>query len=437
MGCDVPLSLLVEESAGGRSSVQRHWSHLLTRPSVNRGNLRAQLSRIYRRWCAGSVIFSLLLTAASPAAGCIGDCDGDGRVRVDEVVAWVDIGLGRLPMTACTMLDGDAKGGISISDLVEAVSALLYGCPGTPTATPTLTATSTSTPTATETPTPTPSATPTINLPPVLPTPFVYRTFPGFDIGFPLFAEEPNGDVVTCSAETLPAGAAIDAKSGRFEWAPSADQLGPFYVPYACSDDASPPASAHGEITLKVEPNDTCGVPQCDPAMGCSVTLPPFDQACCVAEPTVRVAEPQADCPQGRVVFSGRNQRGFGRLQNCDRLRIINFAQTGAVLRYNVEGRCFYTQGVNRVTIRTRLETATRVAVNDVDAEVFLDPDGNGFDRYYGLALPIEGGTPFFDLDNAEAHLTVTITDVDGAVATNTTRVVLTFDSLPDLPDVE
>jgi hypothetical protein len=265
----------------------------------------------------------------------------------------------------------------------------------------------------------------------------VYRTYPGFDIALPLFSEDPEGDMVTCTADVLPAGATIDAMSGRFQWTPSAEQLGPFYVPYTCTDDATPSGSATGEVTLKVQPADLCGTPSCDPASGCTLSLPPLGQHCCDAQPAVHVAEPQADCPQGRVVFSGRNQRGFGRLQDCDLLRIVNFQQTGAVLRYNVEGRCFNAEGVHRVTIRTRLETASRVAVNDVDAEVFLDPDDSGFDRFYSLSFPIDGGGPFLDLDHAEANLTVTITDADGATASNTTRVVLTFDSLPDLPESE
>jgi hypothetical protein len=375
-----------------------------------------------------------LLLMGSPAAACIGDCNRDGSVRVDEVVACVEIGLGRLATVVCPALDDDASGEVSIAELVGAVNSLLDGCPGTPTPAPTVTPTPTHTPTLTDTPTATP--TPTINLPPVLPTPFVFRTFPGFALALPLLVGDPNGDAVTCYADFLPGGATIDA-AGRLRWTPAAHQTGPFYVPYACADDAMPSAAAEGQVTLKVQPPDPCGMPDCDPASGCTVTLPPLAQSCCVAEPSERVAEPEAVCPQGRVVFSGRNQRGFGRLQNCDRLRIINFKQSGALLRYNVEGRCFKTTGTNRVTIRTRLETAERVAVNDVDAEVFLDPGDNGFDRFFSLSFPIDGGTPFFDLDGAEAHLTVTFTDVDGAVATNTTRVVLTFDALPDLPEVE
>lgn len=356
---------------------------------------------------------------------------------VDEIVLGVDVALGRRAATACPALDVDEDGDVSISELIEAVTSLLEGCPATPTATPTVTQTPTDTPSATPTDTPTVTPTPTINFPPVLTAPFVYRTFPEFAVALPLFTEDPDGDSVLCSADALPAGATIDAASGELRWTPSDEQLGPFYIPYTCTDGATPGASAAGEVTLKVQPPDLCVVPSCEPASGCTLSLPPLDQNCCAAEPTVHVAEPQADCPQGRVVFSGRNQRGFGRLQNCDRLRILNFNQTGAILRFNIEGRCFNIEDANRVTIRIRLETAERLAVDDVDVEVFLDPDGSGFDRFYSLSLPIGGGGPFRDLDFAEADLTVTITDVDGATASNTTRVVLTFDALPDLPESE
>jgi hypothetical protein len=41
-----------------------------------------------------------------------------------------------------------------------------------------------------------------------------------------------------------------------------------------------------------------------------------------------RVAEPQAGCPEGRVLFVGQNtsETIFGRMQNCDILHVTNFA---------------------------------------------------------------------------------------------------------------
>jgi hypothetical protein len=44
------------------------------------------------------------------APPCPGDCDGDGMVRVEELVAGVQLALSGAPPTACAALDGDANG---------------------------------------------------------------------------------------------------------------------------------------------------------------------------------------------------------------------------------------------------------------------------------------------------------------------------------------
>ena len=139
------------------------------------------------------------------------------------------------PPDPVPMLDADVSDDVSIVELVGAVHSLLDGCPGTPT------------PTGTTTPTASPTPTVTVNLPPDLPRPPVYRTYPDFAVAVPLFLDDPNGDQVVCSSDSLPDGAAI-SEQGRFEWMPNADQLGPFYVPYRCTDDAIPPNSADGEL---------------------------------------------------------------------------------------------------------------------------------------------------------------------------------------------
>jgi hypothetical protein len=274
-----------------------------------------------------------------------------------------------------------------------------------------------------------------VNLPPLLPSPPIYRTYPDFSVAFPLFLDDPNGDQVTCSSEALPNGATI-SEVGVLHWTPTSDQLGPFYVPYRCSDDAN---SSDGELILKVQPRDSCVVPTCDPASGCTDSLPPLDQACCSAEPTERVAEPQADCPAARVVFAGGNlETGFGRLQNCDKLRMLVQQQAGASVRLNFETRCMNPN--NRVTIRARLETSspTRPLAFDFQANLFPTPGKDGFQHYPQLASAIDGNGPFFDLEDGEANLIITATDLpDRNVATTTIRVILTSTPQPDLPDLE
>lgn len=94
----------------------------------------------------GGVTFVLIvLLACSLPAGalaqsaCGGDCRGDGRVTIDELITAVNIALGRTTtaITPCPGLDRDASGEVAIDELVTAVAFSMSGCPTpTPTATP-------------------------------------------------------------------------------------------------------------------------------------------------------------------------------------------------------------------------------------------------------------------------------------------------------------
>jgi hypothetical protein len=68
-------------------------------------------------------------TATVPPAQCIGDCNGDLRVTVDELVRGTRIALGALPLTACQPLDRNGDGAVSIPELVTAVNRSLGACP--------------------------------------------------------------------------------------------------------------------------------------------------------------------------------------------------------------------------------------------------------------------------------------------------------------------
>jgi cysteine-rich repeat protein len=75
--------------------------------------------------------------AATAAGACVGDCNGDGSVTVDELIVGVQIALGRADVQACAAVDADADGAVTIPELVTAVDDALDGCAGpTPTATP-------------------------------------------------------------------------------------------------------------------------------------------------------------------------------------------------------------------------------------------------------------------------------------------------------------
>jgi YVTN family beta-propeller protein len=63
-------------------------------------------------------------------APCPGDCNGDGRVRVDELITAVAVVLGTAPSSDCRAIDRRGTGSVTIADLVLAVSAAVYGCDG-------------------------------------------------------------------------------------------------------------------------------------------------------------------------------------------------------------------------------------------------------------------------------------------------------------------
>ena len=123
----------------------------------------------------GAALWMALAGAA--VAQCCGDCAGDGRVTIDDLIRAVTNALDgcpAAPATCCGDCAGD--GSVTIDDLVRAVNNALNDCmpvatatstlavtPGTPTRTPTPTRTATSTrkPTNTRKPTATPTPVPT------------------------------------------------------------------------------------------------------------------------------------------------------------------------------------------------------------------------------------------------------------------------------------
>lgn len=72
---------------------------------------------------------------------CVGDCDGDGEVRINEVILGVNIALGNADVSACPSLQCIQNvSGVFVNCLIMAVNNVLFGCAGplpTPIATPT------------------------------------------------------------------------------------------------------------------------------------------------------------------------------------------------------------------------------------------------------------------------------------------------------------
>ena len=358
-----------------------------------------------RSWRQLPAVLAITLVLLRPAAGgaaCVGDCNKDGIVTVEEVLQGVNMALGSTLDTDCAAIDANGNGTVTIDELLAAVHNALSGCP--------------------------------VNHAPDVPCFGIYPAYPGFEIALPIAASDADGDRLRYTAMNLPDGAALDAQTGVFSWTPTTAQFGAFYVPFTVTDDGAPPRSTDGLLTFRVSPQDLCQQVTCDPATGCSGALLPLTQPCCTDVPP-RVPEPTAPCPEGRVLFVGANSSsGIGRLQDCDRLRVINAAQTSATVRLNIEALCVNASAA--ATVHARLVAKTRGLVFDSGLRVFLDPGDDGYLQRTALGFPVQTPGPFFDLEGDDAILTVTLTDGDGVAVSTQVRVTLTFTRPDDLTDL-
>lgn len=362
----------------------------------------SSVSRLLRILAVAALLVPAL--AASQQFDCRGDCDGDGMVDEEDLRLGIEALFDPEPGVLCDALVGGDESRATAADVLAAVRQSGDECP--------------------------------VVEPPMIAPLAVYRTYPEFPIELPIVAEDPHGPLVF-EADDLPEGASLDAQTGVFRWLPRQDQVGPFYVPIRVTNQADPPATAERTLALHVAPQDGCSAtPDCDPATGCTNTLPPLDQPCCTAGPAeVRVAEVVADCPEGGVLMVGRNvQSGFGRLHNCDRIRLSGATQAGVVVRVNLAARCVNTRQF--LIVDSRLETATGVYIDrrNVDVIVLTRTD-TGFLQYPNLSLGTRDTS--MALNDQEANLTITLREPfeGGIELTETVRVILGHDLLPDLPD--
>jgi hypothetical protein len=75
---------------------------------------------------------STTIPTATPTfhvASCPGDCDGNGKVVVNELVTAVNIALGNSNVSTCENADRNHSGTVTIDELIAAVNASLTGCP--------------------------------------------------------------------------------------------------------------------------------------------------------------------------------------------------------------------------------------------------------------------------------------------------------------------
>ena len=83
-----------------------------------------------------SATFTPTPTPTSQAGICVGDCNDDGAVSIDELILGVNIALGSAAVSACPSLPCENNLGVFVNCLVIAVNNALFGCSGPPTPTP-------------------------------------------------------------------------------------------------------------------------------------------------------------------------------------------------------------------------------------------------------------------------------------------------------------
>ena len=88
------------------------------------------------RWMLTAWLLSLP-AASSAAAPCPCDCNDDGTVVINELIAAVDVALGSAPVSQCPAFPDCAAEPLCpvIVSLVQCVNAALSGCPAAPTPT--------------------------------------------------------------------------------------------------------------------------------------------------------------------------------------------------------------------------------------------------------------------------------------------------------------
>lgn len=78
------------------------------------------------------LVFGALLVAARPGVACVGDCNDDRAVTIEELVRAVGLALGDGAIATCDAVDNNRDGAVTVNELVRAVTKGLAGCGGGP-----------------------------------------------------------------------------------------------------------------------------------------------------------------------------------------------------------------------------------------------------------------------------------------------------------------
>jgi hypothetical protein len=75
-----------------------------------------------------SVTRTRLCIPSGGTCSCVGDCNCDGQVTVDEIITMVNIGLGAVDPARCLTGDANGDGQITVDEIITAVTNALNGC---------------------------------------------------------------------------------------------------------------------------------------------------------------------------------------------------------------------------------------------------------------------------------------------------------------------
>ncbi len=73
-------------------------------------------------------IEDVVLLAAVELGACVGDCDEDGIVTVDEILGMINVSLGTSSFDLCPAGDRNADAAITVDEILQAVTTALEGC---------------------------------------------------------------------------------------------------------------------------------------------------------------------------------------------------------------------------------------------------------------------------------------------------------------------
>jgi hypothetical protein len=231
--------------------------------------------RRYFGWRAGALAMgcalgALLASGPAQAQQCVGDCNGDGMVAINELIIGVNIALGSQPASACPSFDVNGDGMVTINELIQGVNNALNGCPAV------------NTPTNTIPPIDTPTATATFTIPAGTATATITDT--------PL----PQVDTPTPTVTAVPTAADIGSSVCTLD-APADKSKSLLLL-----QTAALPLSLVPTGTYSID----CGAPGADGVAPCTCTLLQFGAVVIPAIGDVCI-NPAAGCAPGHVDCNG------------------------------------------------------------------------------------------------------------------------------------